>query len=149
MSFDVRHVATDGEKLELDDLLWEVLWKPLGFPRKISDAFKLDSPQLDLVAVDGGTVIGGLVANWLSDAVVEIRHLAVAPDRQRSSVGTGLVVELKKSVGKHVPVTIQTYARNTSIGFFTKLGFRPTGERLRHQEFSTHGIDFHLMQMTV
>ena len=68
----IKHAVSNKEKNELDLLLWNVLWKPLGLPRDIRKSFKLNNPQIDLVAVDNGTVIGGLVANWLSEPENEI-----------------------------------------------------------------------------
>lgn len=68
----IKHAISDKEKIELDQLLWDVLWKPLGLPRDIRQSFKLNNPQIDLVAVDNGVAIGGLVANWLSESENEI-----------------------------------------------------------------------------
>jgi hypothetical protein len=68
----IKHVVSDKEKNELDQLLWNVLWKPLGLPRDIRQSFKLNNPQNDLIAVDNGVVIGGLVANWLFESGNEI-----------------------------------------------------------------------------
>jgi len=128
----IKHAISDKEKSELDQLLWDVLWKPLGLPRNIRQSFKLNNSQIDLVAFDNGVAIGGLVANWLSENEIEIRHIAVSSDFQRLSVGKGLVEKLIKLVQKDNPVKIQTCARNTSFGFFTKLGFISTGEHLEH-----------------
>ena len=147
----IKHAVSDKEKNELDQLLWDVLWKPLGLPRDIRKSFKLNNPQIDLVAVDNGTVIGGLVANWLSESEneIEIRHIAVSSDFQGLSVGKRLVEKLIKLVQKDSPVKILTCARNISVGFFTKLGFISTGEHLEHQDFARHGIKFQQMYLEV
>jgi len=148
MRFHSRPVESDGELLDLDRLLWNVLWKPLGFPRDIRENFKLSGPQFDLVAVDDvGEVIGGLVANRISEGTVEIRHIAVRSDWQRRSVGSNLFMTLLEEIEK--PVTLQTRARNSSTQFFRGLGFHPTGEQFNHPEFSKHGIGFHLLRMEV
>jgi hypothetical protein len=68
----IKHAVSNKEKNELDQLLWDVLWKPLGLPRDIRKSFKLKNSQNDPIAVDNGTVIGGLVANWLSEPENEI-----------------------------------------------------------------------------
>ena len=145
----IKHAISDKEKSELDQLLWGVLWKPLGLPRDIRQSFKLNNPQIDLVAVDNGVVIGGLMANWLSENEIEIRHIAVSSDFQGLSVGKRLVEKLIKLVQKDNPVKIHTCARNTSVGFFTKLGFISTGEHLEHQDFARHGIKFQQMYIEV
>lgn len=145
----IKHAISDKEKSKLDQLLWDVLWKPLGLPRDIRQSFKLNNPQIDLVAVDNGVVIGGLVANWLSENEIEIRHIAVSSDFQGLSVGKRLVEKLIKLVQKDNPVKIQTCARNTSIGFFTKQGFISTGEHLEHQDFARYGVKFQQMYLQV
>jgi len=136
----IKQAITPKEKGALDQLLWDVLWKPLNFRRNIRESFRLDKPQIDLIAVDNDITIGALVANWLSENEIEIRHIAVQPDFQGSSVGRLLVEELFKLIQGKAPLTIQTYARSTSIGFFTKLGFKPRGNRLEVDEFMKHGI---------
>jgi len=40
-----------ARKNELDQLLWDVLWKPLGRPRDIRKSFKLNNPQIELLLV--------------------------------------------------------------------------------------------------
>jgi N-acetylglutamate synthase-like GNAT family acetyltransferase len=145
----IKHAISDREKSELDQLLWDVLWKPLGFPRNIRQSFKLNTPQIDLVAVDNGVVIGGLVANWLSENEIEIRHIAVRFEYQRLSTGKRLVERLIKLVQKDTPVRIITCARNTSADFFAKLGFKSTGEYIEHQDFTRHGIKFQQMSLKV
>lgn len=137
------------DKYSVPGIHWDVLWKPLGLPRDIRQSFKLNNPQIDLVAVDNGVVIGGLVANWLSENEIEIRHIAVSSGFQGLSVGKRLVEKLIKLVQKDNPVKIQTCARNTSVGFFTKLGFISTGEHLEHQDFARHGIKFQQMYLEV
>ena len=145
----IKYTVSDEEKNELDQLLWTVLWKPLGLPRDIRQSFRLNSPQIDLIAVDNGTVVGGLVANWLSKNEIEIRHIAVRSDYQGLSVGRCLVEKLVKLVQQDTPVKIQTCARNTSAGFFVKLGFISTGKYLEHQDFAKNGIKFQQMYIEV
>lgn len=71
------------------------------------------------------------------------------PDHQGLSVGRRLVEKLIELVQRDVPVKIQTYARNTSVGFFTELGFTPIGYYLEHEEFAKHGIKFQQMRLEV
>ena len=144
---EIKRATSDGEKGELDRLLWDVLWKPLGFSRDIRQSFKLDKPQIDLIAVHNDAIVGGLVANRLSDSEVEIRHIAVAPDFQGQSVGRGLVKKLIELIKSDTSVKILTYARNTSVGFFARLGFVSTGEDLEHPSFAKYGITFQQMYL--
>jgi ribosomal protein S18 acetylase RimI-like enzyme len=137
---EIKQVTTQKEQKELDRLLWTVLWKPLNLPRNIRDSYKLDTPQIDLIAVDNKAIVGGLVANWLSEKELDIHHIAVKPDHQENSIGSLLVKELFRLIKENVPLRIQSYARNTSLGFFTRLGFKLTGERLDQQNYIKQGI---------
>jgi hypothetical protein len=49
---------------EFDELLWRVLWQPLGFPRNVRQEVKIDGESLELIAKLKGRVIGGVVAVW-------------------------------------------------------------------------------------
>jgi len=138
----IRYATTAKEQQNLDQLLWDVLWKPLGLPRNIRKSFELDKPQIDLISVEDNTIIGALVANWLSEKEIEIRHIAVRQDFQGLSVARLLIDELIELVKKKSPLQIQTLARNTSVGFFAKLGFESRGSPVRHKDFLEHGITF-------
>ena len=73
----IKTTISDQEKNELDDLLWSVLWEPLGLPRDIRQTFESSSPEIELVAIDDDVLVGGIVANRLSEHDYEIRHIAV------------------------------------------------------------------------
>ncbi|MBN1862146.1 MAG: GNAT family N-acetyltransferase [Dehalococcoidales bacterium] len=141
----IKSATTQKEKEELDRLLWDVLWKPLNLPRDIRKTFRLDSPEIELIAIDSDAAIGALVANWLSEKKIEIRHLAVRQDYRKKSVGKLLIEELFKLVREAAPLQIQTFARNDSVGFYAKLGFKPVGDYLEHEDFTKHGIRFQKM----
>ncbi|MFC2069938.1 GNAT family N-acetyltransferase [Chloroflexota bacterium] len=137
---EIKQATTQKEEKALDRLLWEVLWKPLNLPRNIRDSFKLGDPEIDLIVIDNNIIVGALVANWLSEKEIEIRHLAVKPDYQENSIGSLLVEELFRLVREKTPLQIQAHARNTSIGFFTKLGFKPRGPRINQPNFIKQGL---------
>jgi hypothetical protein len=56
----IKHAESDKEKNELDHLLWEVLWKPLGLPSDIRQSFKLNNAQIELIAINNNTIVGDL-----------------------------------------------------------------------------------------
>ncbi len=149
MAVQVKLASSEEERSELDELLWDVLWRPLGLPREARESMKLDSPQIELVATEDGAVLGGLVANMLSQGTIEIRHIAVKSDRQGHSIGRRLVNELPGLIPGDAPSEFQTFARNTSVGFFTKLGFSPRGAPLEHEDWAKHGIRFQQMHRRV
>ena len=146
----VQEIKTSSEAEELDQLLWELLWKPLDLPRDIRASFKLEGECLELGARSDDLLVGGLVANWTSPVEVEIRHLAVNAETHGQGIGTQLVVELLKRVSRRGYARVRTIARNTSAGFLRKLGFTTApGEPPEHPLFKKHGITFELLQMNV
>lgn len=139
----IKVIMDSSDREELDDLLWEVLWKPLEFPRSIRESFRLEGPGIELVAKQDEKIIGGIVANWLTPTEVALRHIVVDPSIQNSGVGSLLFEQLKivvKSVGCKL---IRGYARNTSVNFFLRQGFEMLpGKTAEHPQFSKHGISF-------
>jgi len=144
---NIKHAGNQEEKRELDQLLWEVLWKPLGFPRDVRKHFNLDSPRIELVAVDEKSMVGGLVAYYISDSEVEIRHIAVKSDTQNKTVGKRLIGSLKSLLAGKSVTKISVYARSTSEGFYGRCGFKPVGEKFKHKLFAEHGIDIQPMHL--
>ena len=142
----IKVAESDAEKRALDQLLWDVLWQPLKLPRNVRNAYGLGKPEIELIAVSRNKAIGGLVANQLSENRFEIRHLAVRPEYQRQSVGRLLIQELIKRLRTRSAVWLQTYARNTSTDFFSRLGFKQEGGLVEHQDFTKHGIRFQRME---
>ena len=91
----------------------------------------------------------GLVAVWTSVREVEIRHIAVVSGNQKSGVGAELVKSLLKTVVVEGCFRVHTIARNTSAGFFSRLGFtKATGTPPEHPDFKKHSILFELMERT-
>lgn len=143
-------VNSSTESMELDHLLWEVLWKPLGLSRDFRSSLKRDGECLELVVKADGRIVGGLVANWIGDSEVEIRHIALRPEVQNQGMGRRLVMCLLSTVSGQGCVRVRTVARSTSAGFFRKLGFTiSSGEPPEHPDFEKHGITFVLMERDV
>ena len=107
------------------------LWNAAGIarpwydmPADIREKIKRD-PELFLLAIDDGRVIGSLMGaydghrGWL-------HHLAVAHDRQRQGIGSALVREVEAAmaaigVGKE---NLQVRTGNLGvIDFYSKLGY--------------------------
>ena len=145
-NINICSVVTTEESRELNRVLWEVLWEPFGLPCNVRDSFKLEGECIELAAKEGAVVVGGLVANFLSVDELELRHLGIKSGYQKKSVGSMLVKYLIETGKERGCSVIQTYARNTSVGFFLRLGFvLPTREILEHPDFSKHGITFQKM----
>ncbi|MHC4215972.1 MAG: GNAT family N-acetyltransferase [Planctomycetota bacterium] len=143
----IKIAESSQQKRQLDELLWEVLWKPLDLPQNVRVEFKLPGEEIELIAIENQKVIGALVANRTAKDQYEIRHLAVDEKYQRKDVGTNLLTRFFELSDMNMPVRIQVHARNTSLGFFTKHGFTSTDQEwLDHPDFTKHGIRFKLLE---
>ncbi|MBT3362242.1 MAG: GNAT family N-acetyltransferase [Chloroflexi bacterium] len=143
----IRQITTPKEQTELDQFLWEVLWQPFDFARDVRQKFKLDKPHIDLVAFDGDSMMGAIVAYYLSDSEIEIRHMAVKSDMQGNSVGKNLVDRLITLVTNQTMQRIKVYARSTSQGFYARCGFKPVGLCFENPLFEKHGISIQPMHL--
>jgi N-acetylglutamate synthase-like GNAT family acetyltransferase len=146
-NIQIRQITTQKEQTELDQFLWDVLWQPFDFARDVRKEFRLDKPQVDLIAFDGDALAGALVAYYISDTEVEIRHMAVKSDMRGNAVGKSLVENLMALVTNQSVDRVIVYARSTSVGFYAKCGFKPAGEILHHPLFEKHGITIHSMHL--
>ena len=143
----VEYVTSESDSEDLDCLLWEILWKPIGFPRDIRKSFEIGGKTLEVVARNKSCIVGGLVAVWTSAHEVEIRHIAVTDNRQKTGVGKKLINSLLETVTVQGCSRIHTVARNTSTGFFEKVGLtKIPGALLEHPAFAKHGIYFNPME---
>ena len=146
----VEIVTTTDASTTLDELLWVVLWQPLGLPRDVRSSFKLEGEEFELLAQENKQVVGGLVAVCTGDAEMELRHLAVAFHAQGRGIGRSLVAELCRIAKARNCWHIHTIARNTSAEFFRTLGFQAApGLAPEHPLFLEHGIKFELMEKFV
>ena len=147
---NIQVVTSQDAAKELDGLLWRILWKPIGLPRDVRQQFRVAGEQLELVARARGQIIGGLVVVWTGKDEVELCHLAVSPNDQNQGIGRRLVTALIEMVAIRGCRRIHTIARNTSSGFFQRLGFRKApGAAPEHPVFKKHGILFELMERDV
>jgi len=142
----VHLVETEADYAVLDNLLWQVLWAPLGLPRDVRSRFKVDGKLVQLLAMEGPYPVGGAVAIWKNINDAELRHLAVIPANQGRGVGKELVLKMINELKRRGCRELHTYARDSSVAFFKKLGFNPATERLLdHEAYIKYGIAVRLM----
>ena len=142
----IKQTDSADQAKELDQLLWEVLWKPLDIPRDFRKSIT-DTECLEYVVKEGTELLGGLIAHRVSESLVELRHLALLPAAQGKSIGRNLVEHFIEDMKKSGCTIIQTTARNTSAGFFEKIGFTTLpGDHPEHPLFMRHGITFLRME---
>ncbi len=146
-SLEVQLVKTEADSSVLDELLWQVLWAPLGLPRDVRTRFKVGGELMEMLAWAGTNPVGGAVTIWKNIDDVELRHLAIIPAWQNEGVGKklvmGMIDELKHSGCRE----LYTYARDISADFFERLGFTAVSDRLLdHEAYIKYGIAVRLMK---
>lgn len=143
----IKETEINQEKQALDQLLFDVLWKPLDMKRDARENFKQDKPEEELIAIDNGKIVGGIVANWLTDDEIEIHHMAVVPEFQGRYIGKQLFLKLRELATSKGVHKMSVYARNNSIAFYEKLGFKQSGEIIKQCDLIKHGITCHKMML--
>lgn len=145
----ISHALTEEERNELDRLLWEVLWQPLGFPRDVRISFQLKGPFEEYYARSSEQgIIGGIVIRVASPGELDICHIAVCPGLQGSGIGKRLVGCAIEAARRNDCTRIVVIARNTSVDFFKKLGFVVLPRGIPdHPEFKKWGVTFHFMEL--
>lgn len=103
--------------------------------------------MLELVAFDKEIIAGGLVAYTMSDSEIELHSLAVGSIYQNRGIGKALVKRLISLAAAKLVDRIAVYSRDTSEGFYDKLGFKPVSGRIEQPMFLEHGIFFQRMQL--
>jgi putative acetyltransferase len=87
-------------------------------------------PELSLVAVEGGTVVGHAILSYVGlqhrpDRLLELGPIAVAPEHQRRGVGAALVREaLARADRRQEPLVLVL----GHPAYYPRFGFRPAAE---------------------
>jgi GNAT superfamily N-acetyltransferase len=120
LRIETAHVSSAGEATALDELLWTVLWKPLGLPRdcRRTFAFAPVGVESELIARVGERIVGGLVSVQRGPSYIFISHLAIEPQFQGRGIGQALVRRMEDMARERPVDRLRTIARNTSVGFF-------------------------------
>ena len=132
-------------KNEANKLLYHVLWAPLGMPVNAREDFKTDGTEHLFVATDEDIIAGAFVLAVHSDNTVELRHAAVAKTFQNRGIGKQLWAEAVYFAKAEGAGELFLYARNTTIGYWLKLGLKEDSAWFDHAEFKKHGIRFKKM----
>jgi len=98
MDIIIRYPQIIQEKSKLEESLWTVLWKPIGLDKNVREKFKLIGSEINLIAVESGSIIGALVANRISGDTFELKHIAVLPESQNQGIGKKLISNLEEGI---------------------------------------------------
>jgi [ribosomal protein S18]-alanine N-acetyltransferase len=83
---------------------------------------------------EGGELLGYLVCSRY-DQVWHLMNVAVAPERRRAGVASGLIGRLLEEAGGVLPFTLEVRVSNrAAIAMYERLGFRSAGVRPRYYQ---------------
>lgn len=100
---------------------------PFGVPR--DDEWGDDDPASShLLAIDGERVVGYTRLIVHGDEA-QVRHVAVAFDRQRSGIGSALIDEACREAAARGARRVHLNARLPAVPFYERLGFVVVSER--------------------
>jgi len=87
-----------------------------------------------LAATDGDELLGYLVCSRY-DRTWHLMNVAVAPERRRARVATGLISQLLAESGGELPFTLEVRVSNReAIAMYEGMGFRSAGVRPRYYQ---------------
>lgn len=114
------------------ELRHRVLRQPLGL--KLT-AQELDGEHdqrhyglWDTDELDGGKLVAVVIARPKGADAVELRQMAVDPDRTRQGFGTELLRHVESELTDHGFSEIHLNARETAIGFYETQGYEAIGD---------------------
>ncbi|MDI6692691.1 MAG: GNAT family N-acetyltransferase [Anaerosomatales bacterium] len=115
-------VASDDARMrDVCDLRHEVLMAPFGVARL--DEWGDDDPASShLLALDGERVVG-YTRLILDGEEAQLRHVAVAFDKQRAGIGTALIQEACRAAADRGARRVWLNARLPAVPFYERLGF--------------------------
>ncbi|MFA5844361.1 MAG: GNAT family N-acetyltransferase [Coriobacteriia bacterium] len=119
------HYVRAGDVLlsEAAALRYSVLLEPFGVSAD-GDRDDADPASTHLVAVEDGKAVGYARLIAMPDGSARIRQVAVEPSRQRSGIGSSLVLELVGLARRRAIPLVWLEARVTAIAFYERLGFK-------------------------
>lgn len=109
------------------DLRRKVLREPLGLDFS-PEQLKAESADWHIVAVEEGQVVGCLVLTPVDDQTLQMRQVAVRPDRQGLGVGRRLVDFSEQVAMERGFSRLTLHARETAVDFYLKLGYQVQGD---------------------
>jgi ribosomal-protein-alanine N-acetyltransferase len=94
---------------------------------------ELSKPAGICLAIEGERgLVGYLVCSRYAD-VWHLMNIAVAPERRREGIATGLMQRLFAEAGAEARFTLEVRTSNRSaIAMYERFGFRPAGHRRRY-----------------
>ena len=138
--FNVRAPQSKTEFEHYYDLRWRVLRAPWQQPRGSERDHHEDNAIHVMALNDEGHIVGVARLHQINKTTAQIRYMAVEDRWQGSGVGDALLLDLEEKARALGVQLIKLNAREDSVGFYTKRGYRITGpghllyDEIEHQK---------------
>jgi ribosomal protein S18 acetylase RimI-like enzyme len=121
----IRRPANEMEFNAMYFLRWSVLRKSWNQPEG-SEKDDLEDKAIPILALINDKVVGTARLQKNSNEIGQIRYMAVDPQYQRRGIGKNIVLKLHQMAQKMDLKKIILDAREPSLGFYDKLGYKIT-----------------------
>ncbi len=128
------------EYQEMIQLRIKALLEPIGVPVHYIVPEK-EKNDFFIAAFEEAEIIGCCVLTPKENGLIQLRQMAVRPDRQGKRVGAAILHFAEQLAEAKGFTTLMMHARNPVIDFYKKSGYHISGE-----EFFEVGIGHHRMQ---
>jgi GNAT superfamily N-acetyltransferase len=128
---EIRRIQSASNEYEqLVNLRVTALLNPIGIPASYIDR-ENEKDDLFIGAFEGDDIVGCCVLTKKTESVVQLRQMAVRPDRQGKRIGAAIIAFAEKIAKQQGFALLMMHARDTVIGFYEKCGYQ-----LRANNFS-------------
>ena len=121
----IRQPANEEELEAMFFLRWFVLRKPWNQPEG-SEKDDLEDQAIPIIALMNDQIVGTARLQRNSEKIGQIRYMAVDTEYQRKGIGKSIILTLHQMAKTIGLKKIILDARELSLGFYTKLGYKIT-----------------------
>jgi GNAT superfamily N-acetyltransferase len=126
-SMEIRKIRPQEIK-EVQDLRYKVLYEPLGLPyeKGVSDS-DFNEDKILLGGFLNNKLVTTLRLSQLTSNTWAVRRMATDPSYQRQGLARQLFARAEQEARDRGGQEIILHSRPGAVGFYEKLGFKPTG----------------------
>lgn len=141
------------EELEIiskaKNLLYNELFKPLGFPEDMQEKLKAPGKEHYFVCIYEKE-INGVMVLAVDKERAELHHAATVNKYRNHGIGKKIWQEVYEFVKNEGIKTVELYSRNTAVDFWRSLGFIEVSEEwLETDLFMKHNIRHKKMEISI
>jgi N-acetylglutamate synthase-like GNAT family acetyltransferase len=128
------------EYRQMINLRIRALLEPIGVPASYIESEK-EKNDFFIGCFEGGEIIGCCILTPKNKDTVQLRQMAVSPDKQRRNVGRAIIAFAEAVAKSNGFTVLMMHARDPVIEFYRKCGYEISGP-----QFFEVGIGHHKMQ---